>query len=98
MIALPGAAQASICSPEQFTRWIVSARPNERIRYAEARWLPKEAMAPVLALLRASFDEGEILFFQKSLGGGQFAYFAVRRARRLRPAPVKRFVARNGAC
>lgn len=95
LAVLGGSAQASVCLPEHFTRWIVGAKPRERIRYAVARWLPKEASAPVLAVIRAAHDDGELEFVQQRLADGTFAYFAVRRERRRKPAPAARFVARG---
>lgn len=95
--ALGGAELAAVATPEQFTQWIARAKPGDRMVYAEARWLPKECVAPVLPLVRAAFDDGEILFFQKRHPTleGRYRYFAVRRERRLRPAPKARFVPRG---
>lgn len=95
--ALGGAALASAALPEQFTQWIARAKPGDRMVYAEARWLPKASCAPVLALVRASYDDGEILLVQERHPelAGRFRYLAIRRLRRQRPAPQVRFVPRG---
>ena len=93
--ALGGPALASAAPPEQFARWIRAARPNDRMVYAVARWLPKEDIAPVLKLVRDSYDEGEVLLVQQRHPDiqGCYLYIAIRRVRRQRPAV--RFVPRG---
>ena len=94
---LGGAAEASVCAPEQFNRWLQTAKPRDRIVYAVARWLPPKPTTPLLRLLDAEYDNGWILFSHQKLPDGRFQYFAIRKERQVRPAPMKRFVPRGVA-
>ena len=95
LVAVPGDRPVAVCAPQEFTRWMASAKPGDVIVYAEATWLPKDVVAPVLPLIRACIDDGDILTLQRRLSPGRKLYLAVRKQRKLVPARV--FVERRTA-